>query len=363
MDRKYDVVIIGGGQTGLSVAYFLHRYKINFLILDENEKAGGSWSKGWDSLQLFSPGIYSSLSGWMLPPPKEIKYPSREEFIDYLDKYEQRYGFPIERPVTVQSVKENCKYYTVETTKGEIETKVVISCTGATSTPYIPKYEGMRDFKGQLLHSYYYRNPDQLKGNKILIIGGGNSGAQIVSEVSRTHDVQWATRIPPRFLPDEVDGRYLFDSASQTEQDKNEHFQDHKDRILSDIVMLESVKEAKKRGDLTARKSNFSFVEDGVIWHENNEHQVFDAVIWCTGFKPNFSFLNSLDIVQNHKIETEGTRVLQKEGLWAVGYGNWTGFASATIHGVGKTAEKTAEEVIQYLMDFEDFVPILDIKP
>ncbi|MBB3695890.1 NAD(P)-binding domain-containing protein [Flammeovirga yaeyamensis] len=353
--RSFDVIIIGGGQAGLSVAYYLQMLSIDYLIIDENDQPGGSWTRGWDSLLLFSPGIYSSLSGWMIPTPQNIKYTSKDEFVNYLSNYEKRYDMPIERGVTVHNVEKSGKNYIINTGKEKIVSKIVVACTGATSTPYIPKYEGIRDYKGQILHSFYYRNINQLKGDNILIVGGGNSAAQIVSEVSKSKKVQWATKVPPKFLPDDVDGRYLFDLANKDYPDEEKIKQK---QLLGDIVMLEEVKLARDRGDLTSRRSTFTFTERGVMWEDKIE-EPFDAVIWCTGFRPNFSFLKSLEIVDGYKIKTCGTKILGHEGLWAVGYGDWTGYSSATIYGVGKTAQKTVEEISLYLLNYDEFDTVL----
>lgn len=98
-----DVIIIGGGQAGLATAYFLKRQKINFLILDNQEQSGGAWQHAWDSLQLFSPNTWSSLSGWLMPKTEQ-EYPKRLEVIDYLTAYETRYQFSVLRPVQVEKV-------------------------------------------------------------------------------------------------------------------------------------------------------------------------------------------------------------------------------------------------------------------
>lgn len=111
MSRKvYDNIIIGGGQAALSVAYFFRRFKLDYLILDDQETAGGSWLKTWNGLSLFSPGPFSSLSGWMMPKTHE-EYPSKDELIDYLSAYELRYQFPVRRPVLVESVSKEGEFF------------------------------------------------------------------------------------------------------------------------------------------------------------------------------------------------------------------------------------------------------------
>lgn len=197
-------------------------------------------------------------------------------------------------------------------------------------------------YEGKLLHSYDYHDPNDFQGKKVLIIGGGNSGAQILAEVSKVAKTQWVTLEEPRFLPDEVDGRVLFHEAT------NKYFNKSSEKpvnySLGDIVMVPSVKEARERSVLHARRPFQAFFEKGVIW-EDGEKEEFDAVIFCTGFKPNFLHLAALGIIENGRIATNYTRSVKEPKLWLVGYGSWTGFASATIYGVGKTARRTAMEI------------------
>ncbi|WP_044208376.1 ArsO family NAD(P)H-dependent flavin-containing monooxygenase [Flammeovirga sp. OC4] len=344
----FDVIIIGGGQAGLSVAYFLNRHGLKFLILDDNQKAGGAWNKAWDSLQLFSPGVYSSLSGWMLPPP-EKEYPTKQEFITYLEKYEKRYDFPVQRPVKVEDTIFEDGIYRVKTNKGEFYTKTVVGATGTASNPKIPHYEGVESFLGQQLHSVEYKKPTDIQGDNLLIVGGGNSGAQLVAELTQHKKVQWATLSPPNFLPDDVDGRYLFEQANKKYREYLKGEISEESYSISDIVMLDSVKDARERGVLNYRSSTFSFTPNGVVWEDGSE-EAFDAVLWCTGFSTKLDYLNALNINQNGKINIKNTKVLGQEGLWLVGLGNWTGYASATIYGVGKTARRTVEEIVAYIL-------------
>ncbi len=116
MDKIYDVIIIGGGQSGLATAYFMRRTKLDYLVLDDQNEAGGAWLHGWDSLKLFSPAEHSSLPGWLMPK-SDNEYPGREHVINYLKQYEDRYNVPIERPVKVQNVTKEDGIFTLATNK------------------------------------------------------------------------------------------------------------------------------------------------------------------------------------------------------------------------------------------------------
>ena len=122
--KTYDTIIIGGGQAALSVAYFLRRYKLDYLILDNKTVGGGSWLNTWDSLKLFSPFQYSTLSGWMMPKGENI-YPNKDEFIQYLQAYEARYQFPILRPVEVEEVHKTATYFELKTNRDTFFSKIL----------------------------------------------------------------------------------------------------------------------------------------------------------------------------------------------------------------------------------------------
>ncbi|WP_420601767.1 ArsO family NAD(P)H-dependent flavin-containing monooxygenase [Flagellimonas sp.] len=348
--KVYDTIIIGGGQAGLSVAYFLRRHKVDFLILDNQKSSGGSWLHTWDSLRLFSPVQYSSLSGWPMPQ-SEDEYPLKDELIQYLEAYEKRYDFPIHRPVTVKSVIKEGDLFKIETENTIYHSKTVVSATGTHGNPYVPVYPGQDLFKGQQLHSSQYVNPDEFSGKKVLVVGGGNSGAQILAEVSKVAETVWVTLETPYFLPEEIDGRYLFVEATNKFLGKKSTATPKKENgkiSLSNIVQVASVKEALQRDVYQSKKPFSSFYEHGVTWPDGSKEE-FDAVIWCTGFKANLKHLDPLQLPQNGRIAAKNTRSVQEPNLWLVGYGSWTGYASATIYGVGKTARQTGLEIAQTL--------------
>jgi putative flavoprotein involved in K+ transport len=226
----------------------------------------------------------------------------------------------------------------------------LVSATGTWAAPYIPDYPHRNRFLGKQLHSAFYQHPQPFEGQKVLIVGGGNSGAQILAEVSKVANTRWVTLEEPEFLPDDVDGRYLFNAASQRyrsmQAGKNE-----RPPSLGDIVMVPSVIEARARGVLQSVRPFRAFYEQGVEWEDGNK-EPFDAVIWCTGFKSSLSHLRHLDVWEtNGRIRTKNTRSTRLPALWLVGYGSWTGFASATLIGVGRTARQTVKEMEHYLTD------------
>lgn len=349
MNDILDTIIIGGGQSALACAYFFRRTNLNYLILDDNPEPGGAWLQAWDSLSLFSPAEFSSLPGYLMPK-SEHTYPTRQEVISYLKTYEERYKFPVERPVHVKDVCFNGVLFEIKTNRENYLARTVISATGILQNPYIPTYAGQETFQGLQLHSSQYKSSEQFADKKVLIIGGGNSGAQILAEVSKVAQTKWVTLREPTYLPDDVDGRVLFDlaSAKYYALQKGESLPPEQYNLGS-IIMMPSVIEARERGALEAHRPFDQFYEQGVVWPDGTK-EIVDAVIWCTGFGYSLDHLQCLDLVRpTGKIVTDGTKATEQPGLWLVGYGGWTGFASATLIGVGRSARETVKQVQEYL--------------
>ncbi len=348
MDTDKDVIVIGGGQSGLACGYYLRRTGLDYLIVDEQEACGGAWRHTWDSLSLFSPSEQSSLPGWQMPPSRGA-FPNRKEVIHYLCQYQKRYKLPVKRPVKVLQVYQEGNRFRLESSRGTIRSKALIAATGSWSQPYIPPIKGANLFEGIQIHSAWYRNPEAFHGKKVLIVGEGNSGAQILAELSQTSPTSWATWETPSFLPDDVDGRVLFDEATAKYRArlKGETFTPSR-FTLGNIVMLPPVKEARDRGVLKSKGRIIEVQKQGVVW-EDGTQEAFDAIIWCTGFHyATAPFAPLVQLDQSGKARTRYTRALDIKGLWMVGYGNWTGFASATLIGVGRSARQTVKEVEAY---------------
>jgi putative flavoprotein involved in K+ transport len=344
----YDVIVIGGGQSGLAVAYYLNRAGLNYVVLDASDDVGGSWQHYWHSLRLFSPAQWSSLPGVLMTGGPDY-YPTRNETIDYLRKYEEKYKFVIQRGVTVIDVKKTGGLFDAFTSKGTYQSKAVVSATGSFANPWMPELPGRDKFTGKVFHSSGYKRPDPFKSQQVAIVGEGNSGAQILAEVSKVAQTFWVTSKPPKFLPDEVDGRYLFDAATQMYEAKKAG-REFTPPSLGDVVMVPSVKEARKRGVLERVYPPIDHFTDLGIMLVNGQELLVDSVIFCTGFRPALNHLKGLaHNVSMGKVATVATRSVDVPGLWLVGYGQWTGFASATLIGVGRSAKSTVEEIKGYV--------------
>jgi len=337
--ETHDIVIIGGGQMGLSLGYYLRRAGADFLILDAEGGAGGAWRHGWASLRLFSPAGYSSLPGWLMPPPAHEGYPTRYDVLDYLGRYEARYEFPIKRPVRVVSVERTGDYLEVATDKGRFAASAVVSATGTWSHPYIPEIEGRGAFKGVQVHSAHYVRPEDYSGQTVIVVGGGNSGAQIVAELAPVARTLWVTTHDPLFLPDNVDGRVLFERAVARMKAGPS---DTPVGGIGDIVVVPAVKEARARGDLSSVRPFERMTANGVVWVDGSETQV-DAIIWCTGFRPALDHLAPLGVVEEDgRVLVDGQRSIKEPRLWLAGYGDWSGPGSATLMGAARTARDLA---------------------
>ncbi len=425
-NRDYDVVVIGGGQAGLALGYYLRRSGLRYAILDAQDGPGGAWRHGWQSLSLFSPARWSSLPGWIMPGTT-ADYPGKAALLAYISDYEKRYDLPVYRPVRVEAVRRaddaeqrggsygndgnsdgkgsygsSVSYggggndgksasnvsegndgndgsnvsdgksasnvsnggdgnnehkggrLIVESDSGVWRADAVVSATGSWERPYTPPYIGHELFRGVQLHSAYYRSPEEFSGQRVLVVGGGNSGAQIYAEVSKVANATWVTLREPLFMPDYVDGRYLFDAASRYYTAQQAHTGEAArgettSLSLGDIVMVQPVREARERGVLRSVRPFSRFTACGVVWNDGREEPV-DAVIWCTGFNPALDHLAPLGVIEpDGHVLVDGTRALKEPRLWLLGYGDWTGFASATLVGVGRTARSTMEQIVAAL--------------
>ncbi|TRV76236.1 NAD(P)/FAD-dependent oxidoreductase [Streptomyces sp. 130] len=350
MTRRTDVVVVGGGQAGLAAGYHLRRRGLDFVILEADAAPGGSWQHMWDSLHLFSPAEHSSLPGRLMPAQAGETYPGAGHVVDYLADYVHRYDLPVQHGSRVDAVRRDADRLLVEAGSSTWAARAVISATGSWSRPFLPAVPGRSAFAGRQLHTVNYRSPGHFAGQRVVVVGGGNSGAQIAADLALDGgaEVTWVTRRPPRFLPDDIDGRALFEVATARRRALDTGRTDTGGvASLGDIVVVPPVRAARDAGLLTAKPMFARLTATGVRWADGSQSDA-DAVIWCTGFRPALAHLAPLDLrgPRGH-IPTDGTRALGEPRLHLLGYGDWTGPASATLIGVGRTARDAASAIAQ----------------
>ena len=346
--KLFDVIIIGAGQAGLSVAYYLKRANVDFILLDDQLQSGGAWQHTWPSLRLFSPALMSSLPGKLMPKAQQGEYPHRDEVLSYLADYEKHYKFPVYRPHCVHSVVRDTQNQClrVSDAKHTWLAKTVVSTTGTWSNEQTPNIKGLDNYQGEQCHSAHYAGPEAYKNKRVLVVGGGNSGAQIVAELADIANTSWVAREQPLFLPDDVDGRVLFERATARIASAKS---DEPVGGIGDIVMIPTVKAARDKGQLNTVTMFESFTEHGVVWPDGSKEHI-DAIIWCTGFKAELKHLTELEVLEpNGTVAVCDGQAKKEPRLWLFGYGDWASPGSATLIGAGRSARENVPKLIEFL--------------
>jgi putative flavoprotein involved in K+ transport len=343
-EHIFDTVIIGGGQAGLSTGYFLMKAGRDFIILDQFPRIGDSWRNRWDSLHLFTPSQFNGLPGF--PFPYQTNYlPSKNEVADYLEDYGNKFDLPVRHAARVNSLSRADSLYRIST-KGEVfSARNVIIATGPFQLPKIPSIATILDPKITQIHSSQYANPSSVKGDSVLVVGAGNSGAEIALELNQSGKDVWLSgrdvgRIPANSPAGKVfNGRLIWWVMS---------------RILNINTPIgrKVRKEEYSHGTPLGRATRSELAGAGIhlvprmIGVEAGQPQIedggvipVDAVVWATGFKPDYSWID-LPIFdqQGFPVHERGV-VSQAPGLFFIGLIFQTALVSSLLGGVGMDAE------------------------
>ncbi|MEL6309559.1 MAG: NAD(P)/FAD-dependent oxidoreductase [Chloroflexota bacterium] len=347
--QEYDVVIIGAGQAGLVQGYHLQQAGINFVILEANDSAGGSWHHYWDSVRLFSSAEYSSLDGLPFPADADY-YPEREDVIAYLQQYAAHFDLPIHTKTRVERIDKDADIFQIHTNQGMYHARAVIAATGPFTAPHMPKFAGDDMFQGKRIHSLHYTNADAYHGQRIVVIGSNNSAVQIACELATVADVSMATRKDIQWAPQRLWGKNIFFWLHRTGFDMMPvgcHFNLCKNDSVYDDGTYEAM---VKSGNPDPRPMFQRITEQGVVWADGTEEPV-DTILYATGFERRTTpFLASLGALDDKHIPQEHKGVSTVvDGLFYVGLEGQIAPASATIRGVSRDARYVADAVEDYL--------------
>jgi putative flavoprotein involved in K+ transport len=338
MSDVYDAVVIGAGQAGLATGYQLQRAGRSFVALEAGPQPVGSWPQYYDSLKLFSPARYSSLPGLSFPGDPE-RYPTRDEVAAYLMRYAAHFNLPVHLNTRVQQVLRDGQVLEVTTTDGRsYRTHSVIAATGSFHRPFIPEVAGREDFQGRVVHSFQYRSPESFQGQRVVVVGAGNSAVQIAVELANTAKVTLATREPVKFKPQVILGKDIHFWARLTGLDTLPL--GYWKQVGKAVGVLDTgiYQAALAAGKPDTRPMFTHFTVNGVVWADGSEEAV-DAVVFATGYRPGVAYLSGLGALD------EAGRPLQRggvslnvPGLYYVGLSGQRSIASATLRGVGADA-------------------------
>ncbi|WP_076411590.1 NAD(P)/FAD-dependent oxidoreductase [Shewanella sp. UCD-KL12] len=340
-----DFIIIGAGQSGLSMAYNLALNNKDYLILDANGHIGAPWLKRWDSLKLFTPTEYNHLPGMPFPFPQGY-YPNKYEVADYLKSYVEKFSMPIEFNQRITSVKKVNGIFEITSETGHYQAKQVIIATGPFHTPYTPPCHADICKSVVQLHSEHYKNPEQLQDGDCLVVGAGDSGVQILSEIADTgRKVHFSGTDKIKAIPQSFLGKTLwwwftklgFLSVSRFSKLGKWLSKGVQPVIGTDVKSLLAKDNVIHMGrTLSADRDSIKFQKGSVSSIKN--------IVWATGFKPNFFWIDNITFDEmNYPSNYRGVSD-DMDGLYFIGLPWLYTRGSATLGGVWKDAE--------YLMDY-----------
>jgi putative flavoprotein involved in K+ transport len=350
--ERVETVVIGAGQAGLSTGYYLKRAGRSFVILDANPEVGGSWLNRYDSLRLFTPTWAIKLPGWRFPD-RSIPHPTREQMADYLRAYAERFDLPVRTRVGVERVSRNADRFLLSTDQGLFEADNVIVASGANRDPRVPAFARDLDPGIVQLHSSAYRNPTQLKDGGVLVVGAGNSGADISLDVVPTHST-WLSGPDRGHIPVSIDTwisrhiafRVIRFIGVQVLTVKTRAGRKSRAKHAAEGDTLVRVKPKQLLAAGIERVGNTVGVRNGMPVLEDGTELDVTNVIWCTGFRHDFSWIDLPVFGEDGELLHDRGVVLGEPGLYFVGLFFQYSAASDVIPGVGRDARYVAEHLL-----------------
>ncbi|PYP77051.1 MAG: portal protein [Gemmatimonadetes bacterium] len=345
--ERFGTIVVGGGQAGLSVGYHLQQRDLDFVIVDAHRRVGDVWRNRWDSLRLFTPAKYSGLPGMPFPAPP-MHLPDKDEVADYLERYAERFDLPVRSGTRAVSLAHDGERWILHADHGTLEADNVVVATGPFQRPNVPAIAARLDESIHQLHSRDYRSPFDLPDGPVLVVGAGNSGAQIALELAR-HRKVWLAGRDTGHLPRRLLGRDIFDWLWPLMH-----------RFTLETRLGRRLRRrVRGGGDALIGIPERALVDAGVVRvgrveQERDGWPVVDghvlrpsAIVWCTGFVSDYSWIDA-PVFDERGVprHTRGV-VAEAPGLYFLGLRFQHRMNSSLVGGVGYDAAFVADEVVR----------------
>jgi putative flavoprotein involved in K+ transport len=349
---RFDTIVIGGGQAGLAVAHELQERGVDFVIIDASDRVGDAWRRRWDSLLLFTPARMNGLPG-MPFPGKGSGYITKDEVADYLEEYARSNKIPIRNATRVDRLWHDGTDYVVEAGRRQLRATNVVVAMADYQVPRVPAFAPDLEPNIVQMHSSQYKNPSQLQEGGVLVVGMGNSGADIAAEVSKTHET-WAAGKESGHVPFRIEKRFgrwigvrlVRFVAIRVLNTATFIGRKARPKMLTKAAPLVRVKPKDLDTAGVHRVPRVARIEAGHPVLEDGTSLEVANVIWCTGFSPGFSWVDiPVFDAAGHPIHERGVATDQP-GLYFLGLYFLHALWSETITGVQPDARHVAEHLV-----------------
>jgi putative flavoprotein involved in K+ transport len=313
-----DAIVIGAGQAGLAMGYYLAQSGKNFLILDGAPEVGQAWRSRWDSLVLFTPSQFDGLPGLPFPAASDT-YPTKDEVADYLAIYAKTFELPVTTNSPVMSVSRSPAGYVVRTPSDTHEASVVVVATGPFQQPVIPSVSADLDPTVHQVHSADYRNPEVLPGPRVLVVGGGNSGCQIAEDLAPTRRVELAIGQEQSVLPQRLLGRDIWWWGTKLRIDRVTVDSRLGQKLRKrDPVIGTGPKDVARRYGVPIRQRVTGAAGRRVTFVDSQSTEI-DTVVWATGYRTDHSWVDVPEAKDSRQVLIHRRGVTPSPGLYALG--------------------------------------------
>jgi putative flavoprotein involved in K+ transport len=341
--HRFEIIVIGAGQAGLAMGYFLARQGRRFVILDTASSIGAAWRARWDSLTLFTPRRYDSLPGLEFPGDPD-GYATRDEVIEYLERYAETFDLPIALDNGGQSLSFTDDRFVLELDDGSpIEADQVVVATGPFQVPRVPMFAAALAPEIFQAHSTGYRKPSDLPEGTVLVVGGGNTGFQIAEELAATREVYLAVGSRQLPLPQRFLGRDLFWWLEKTRVLHKTVDSRLGQRMRERDTLIGSSPRAARRAGVHMKPRAVGASGRMVSFADGSTLDV-DAVIWATGYRLDHSWIE-LPVADEDGTLHHRRGVTDVPGLYFLGLPWQHTRGSALLGWVKDDAEFIADEI------------------